>query len=151
MTHSRPDPIGPVGSAVGRAQRDTPIDPPRAAKLLDVDPSDQSTETVADEIDAATPDVSTKVLPQGQRSLVDSGASVVVERQDLLDAPKPKVRRQGEQSGSVGKIAVHEDDSPLLPLARGATRRSPDAEGKEYGCCCDPEGLPCDQTPCGLF
>jgi hypothetical protein len=41
---------------------------------LDVDPSDQSTETVANEIDAATPDVPAKVFPQGERSLVDSAA-----------------------------------------------------------------------------
>ncbi len=59
---------------MGRAQRDTPIDPARAAQLLDVDPGDQSTETVANEVDAAAPDVSAKVFPQGQRSLIDSGA-----------------------------------------------------------------------------
>ena len=74
MTNTRPDPVGPVGAAVRRAQRDTPIDPSRAAKLLYVDPSNQSTETVANEIDAAPPDVSAKVLPQGQRRSVDSGA-----------------------------------------------------------------------------
>ncbi len=74
VAHTRPNPIGPVGSAVGCAQRDAPIDPARAAKLLDVDPGDQSTETVANELDAAAPDVSAKVFPQGQRGLVDSGA-----------------------------------------------------------------------------
>ena len=74
MTNSRADPVGPVGAAVRRAQRDTPINPSRAAKLLEVDPSDQSTETVANEIDATTPDVFAKVLPQGQGSLIDSSA-----------------------------------------------------------------------------
>ncbi len=133
------------------AKRDTPIDATRAPEFLDVDPSNEPSKAVANEIDATTADVSAKVLPQGQRSLVDSGAGVVVERQDLLDAPEPKVRRQGEQSGSVGKIAVHEDDSPLILLARSSTLRSPDSEGKEYSCCRDAESLLCDQTPGGLF
>jgi hypothetical protein len=46
---------------------------------------------------------------------------------------------------------MDENDSPLILLARSATLRSPDAEGKEYGCCCDAESLLCDQAPCGLF
>jgi hypothetical protein len=150
-THTRPDPVGPVGAAVRRAQRDAAIDSARAAELLDVDPSDQSTEAVADEIDTATPNVSPQILPQGQRSLVDSGSRVVVERQDLLDAPELEVRRQGEQRGSVGQVAVDEDDGALIPLAGSPTLRSPDAEGKEHAGCREAERLLCDQTPRGLL
>ncbi len=56
-----------------RAKSDTPIDAAGTAELLDVHARHQPTEAVANEIDAATPDVSAKVFPQGQRSLIDSG------------------------------------------------------------------------------
>jgi hypothetical protein len=47
---------------VRSTKRDAPIDPARAAELLDVDPSHQATEAVTNEIDAAASDVPTKVL-----------------------------------------------------------------------------------------
>ncbi len=75
-----------------RTKRDTPIDATRAPEFLDVDPSNQPPKAVANEINAATGDVSTEVLSQSKRALLDPGAGTVVERKDLLDATKTKVR-----------------------------------------------------------
>ena len=79
-----------------RTQRDTPIDAARTAELLDVDPSDEPPKTVANEIDAATANVSPKVLTQIKRGLLDPSAGTVVERKDLLHATKTKVRSYRE-------------------------------------------------------
>ena len=79
-----------------RTKRDTPIDATRAPEFLDVDPSNESSKAVANEINAATADVPAKVLTQSQRGLLDPGAGTVVERKDLLDATKTKVRSYRE-------------------------------------------------------
>jgi hypothetical protein len=73
-TNARAEPIGVVGTAMRRAKRDTPIDATRTPELLDVDPSNQSPEAVANEIDAATADVPPKVLTQTKRRLLHPGA-----------------------------------------------------------------------------
>ncbi len=75
-----------------RAQRDAAVDATRAPEFLDVDPSNEPSKAVADEIDAATADVLPEVFTQGKRGLLDPGAGTVVERKDLLDATKTKVR-----------------------------------------------------------
>ncbi len=75
-----------------RTKRDTPIDAPRAPQLLDVDPSNEPPKAVADEINAAAADVPPEVLTQSKCRLLDPVAGTVVERQDLLDATKTKVR-----------------------------------------------------------
>lgn len=75
-----------------RTKRDTPVDATRAPEFLDVDPSNEPPKAVAHEINAATADVSPEVLTQSECSLLDSGAGTVVERKDLLDATKTKVR-----------------------------------------------------------
>ncbi len=77
-------------------QCDTSIDAPRTPELLDVDPSNQPSKTVANEISAATADMPPEVLTQGKRGVLDPGAGTVVEREDLLDATKAKVRRHRE-------------------------------------------------------
>ena len=79
-----------------RPQRDTPIDAARTPELLDVDPSNEPPKAVANEINAATADVPPEVLPQSKRGLLDPGAGTVVERKDLLDATKTKVRSYRE-------------------------------------------------------
>ncbi len=79
-----------------RTQRDTPIDATRAPKFLDVDPRHEPPEAVANEINAATADVSPEVLTQGKRGLLDPGIGAVVERKDLLDSAKTEVRSCGE-------------------------------------------------------
>ncbi len=79
-----------------RTKRDTPIDATRAPELLDVDPSNESPKAVANEINAATADVPPEVLTQSQRALLDPSAGTVIERQDLLDATKTKVRSYRE-------------------------------------------------------
>ncbi len=79
-----------------RTKRDAPIDAPRAPELLDVDPSNEPPKAVADEINAATADVLAEVLTQSKRGLLDPGAGAVVERKDLLDATKTKVRSYRE-------------------------------------------------------
>ncbi len=79
-----------------RTQRDTPVDATRAPELLEIDPSDEPPKTVANEINAATADVSPEVLTQGKRGLLDPGTGTVVERKDLLDATKTKVRSYRE-------------------------------------------------------
>jgi len=79
-----------------RAKRDTSIDATRTPELLDVHPSNQSAEAVANEINAATADVPPKVLTQTKRGLLHPGAGAVVEREDLLDATKTKVRSYRE-------------------------------------------------------
>ncbi len=79
-----------------RTKRDTPIDATRAPEFLDVDPSNEPTKAVANEINAATADVPPEVLTQSERSLLDPGAGTVVERKDLLDATKTKVRSYRE-------------------------------------------------------
>jgi hypothetical protein len=79
-----------------RTKRDTAIDATRAPELLDVDPSNQPPKTVTNEINAATADVPPEVLPQSKRGLLDPGAGTVVEREDLLDATKTKVRGHRE-------------------------------------------------------
>ena len=75
-----------------RTKRDTPIDATRASEFLDVDPSNEPPKAVANEINAATADVPPEVLTQDERGLLDPGAGTVVERKDLLDATKTKVR-----------------------------------------------------------
>jgi len=55
-------------------QRDTPVDATRAPEFLDVDPSNEPTKTVADEINAATADVLPEVLAQSERGFLDPGA-----------------------------------------------------------------------------
>ena len=79
-----------------RTKRDTAIDATRAPELLDVDPSNESPKTVANEINAATADVPPEVLTQLKRGLLDPTAGAVVERKDLLDAAKTKVRSYRE-------------------------------------------------------
>jgi hypothetical protein len=79
-----------------RTKRDTPIDATRASECLDVDPSDEPPKAVANEINAATADVPSEVLTQSERGLLDPGAGTVVERKDLLDATKTKVRSYRE-------------------------------------------------------
>ena len=90
--NARIQPIGVVGTAMRRTKRDAPIDATRAPELLDVDPSDEPPKAVANEINAATADVSPEVLTQSKRGLLDTGAGIVVERKNLLDASKTKVR-----------------------------------------------------------
>ncbi len=79
-----------------RTKRDTPIDATRAPECLDVDPSNEPPKAVANKVDAAAADVSTEVLTQRKRRLLDPGAGAVVERKDLLDATKTKVRSYRE-------------------------------------------------------
>ncbi len=75
-----------------RTKRDTPIDATRAPECLEVDPSDEPPEAVANEINSATADVPPEVLTQNKRGLLDSGAGTVVERKDLLHATKIEIR-----------------------------------------------------------
>jgi hypothetical protein len=77
-------------------QRHTPIDATRAPEILNVDPSNEPPKAVANEIDAATADVPPEVLAQSKGGLLDPGAGTVVERKDLLDATKTKVRSDRE-------------------------------------------------------
>ena len=77
-------------------KRDTSIDATGAPEFLDVDPSNEPPKAVANEIDAATANVSPKVLTQINRGLLDPSAGTVVERKDLLDATKTKVRSYRE-------------------------------------------------------
>ena len=79
-----------------RTKRDAPIDATRAPEFLNVDPSNEPPEAMANEINAATADVPPEVLTQGKRGLLDPGAGTVVERKDLLDATKTKVRSYRE-------------------------------------------------------
>ncbi len=78
-----------------RAKSDTPIDATRAPKFLDVDPSNEPPEAVANEINAATADVSPEVLTQSKRCVLDACVGAVVERKDLLDPAKTEVRSCG--------------------------------------------------------
>jgi hypothetical protein len=95
-TNARIEPIGVVGTAMRRTQRDTPIDATRAPELLDVEPSNEAPKAVADEINPATADVPPEVLAQRKRGLLDPGAGTVVEGKDLLDAPQTKIRSHRE-------------------------------------------------------
>ena len=79
-----------------RTKRDTPIDATRAPEFLDIDPSNEPPKAVANEINAATADVPPEVLAKRKRGLLDPGAGTVVERKDLLDATKTKVRSYRE-------------------------------------------------------
>ena len=127
-----------------RTERDTPIDTTRAPEFLDVDPSDESPEAVANEINAATADVPPEVLTQGQCAFLDPGARTVVERKDLFDATKTKVRGYRDQSRPIREVAMYENDCPLIRLARGAAKRLFDSEGKEPGCRGNAKSLLCD-------
>ncbi len=73
-------------------KRDTAIDAARAPEFLDVDSSNEPPKAVANEINAAAPDVLPEVLTQCKRGLLDPGVGTVVERKELLDATKTKVR-----------------------------------------------------------
>jgi hypothetical protein len=75
-----------------RAQCDAAVDATRAPEFLDVDPSHEPSKAVTDEIDAATANVPPEIFPQRKRSLLDPRTGAVVERKDLLDATKTKVR-----------------------------------------------------------
>ena len=75
-----------------RTERDTSIYATCAPELLDVDASNEPPKAVANKIDPATADVPPEVPAQSKRGLFDSGAGTVVERKNLLDATKTKVR-----------------------------------------------------------
>jgi hypothetical protein len=75
-----------------RTKRDTSIDATGAPEFLDVDPSNEPPKAVANEINAAAPDVPPEVLTQRKRGLLDPGVGTVVERKNLLDATKTKIR-----------------------------------------------------------
>jgi hypothetical protein len=79
-----------------RTKRDTPIDATCAPEFLDVDPSNEPSKAVANEINAATADVPPEVLTQSKRGLLDPGAGSVVERKDLLGASNTKIRSYRE-------------------------------------------------------
>ncbi len=128
-------------------QCDTPINSARAAELLDVDSGHQPAETVTHEIDTAATNVSAEVLTQRKRGSLDPCTGSVIERQDLLDAPKAKGCGQWKENRSIGKVTMHENDSPLMWLTRGAASRRLDSEGEEHRCHCEGERLPRDQSP----
>jgi hypothetical protein len=130
-----------------RAERDTAIDATRAAELLDVDPSHEPTKAVAYEINAATADVPPEVLTQLKRGLLDPTAGAVVERKDLLDAAKAKVRSDRKQGRPIREVAVDENDGPLIRLPRRAATRPFDSEWKQRGCCGKAKGLLRDRAP----
>jgi hypothetical protein len=148
---ARMEPIGVVGAAMRRTERDTPIDAPRAPELLEVDPSDESPKAVANEIDAATADVLPEVLTQRERGLLDPGVGTVVERKDLLEAAKTKVRSYREQGRSIREVAVDENDGPLIRLARRALIRPFDPERKERSGRAKAESFLRDGAPCRSF
>ncbi len=79
-----------------RTERDTAIDPTCAAEFLDVDTCNEPPKAVADEINAATADMSPEVRTQSKRGLLDPGVGAVVERKDLLDSTKSEVRSYRE-------------------------------------------------------
>jgi len=79
-----------------RTKRDAPIDAARPPKFLNVDPSNEPPEAVANEVNAATADMPPEVITQSTRGLLDPGVGAVVERKDLLDSAKPKVRSYRE-------------------------------------------------------
>jgi hypothetical protein len=79
-----------------RTKRDTSIDATRAPEFLDIDPSNEPPKAVANEINTATADVPPEVLTQSKRGLLDPSAGTVVERKNLLDATKTKVRSYRE-------------------------------------------------------
>ena len=134
-----------------RAQRDTPVDATRAPELLEVDPSDESPKAVANEIDAATADVLSEVFTQRERGLLYPGVGTVVERKDLLEAAKTKVRRYREQGRSIREVAVDENDGPLIRLARRALIRPFDPERKERSGRAKAENFLCDGVPYRSF
>ena len=134
-----------------RTQRDTPIDAARAPEFLEVDPSNEPPEAVADEIDAATADVLPEVFTQGKRGLLDPGAGTVVERKDLLDATKTKVRSYRKKSRPIRQVAMDENDGPLIRLTRRAATRSFNPERKERRCRGNTNSLLRDRAPCGSF
>jgi hypothetical protein len=136
---------------VRRTKRDTPIDAPRAPEFLDIDPSNEPPKAVANEINAATADVSPEVLAQRKRCLLDPGAGTVVERKELLDATKTKVRSYREQSRPIREVAVYENDGSLIRLARRAATRRFDPERKERGCRGNAKDLLCNRAPCRSF
>ena len=75
-----------------RTQCDTPIDATRSPELLDIDAGNEAPKAVANEINPATADVPPEVLTQRKRGLLDPSAGPVVERKNLPDATKTKVR-----------------------------------------------------------
>ena len=81
---------------MGCTKGDPPLDATRDTEFLDVEPSNEPPKAVANEINAATADVPPEVLTQSKRGLLDPGAGTVVERKDLLDATKTKVRSYRE-------------------------------------------------------
>ncbi len=78
-----------------RTKRDALIDAARPPKFLNVDPSNEPPEAVANKINATTADVSPEVFTQSKRALLDPGVGAVVERKDLLDSAKTEVRSYG--------------------------------------------------------
>ena len=78
-----------------RCQRSCVIDATRAPEFLDVDPGNEPSKAVANEIDPPASNVPPEVLAQSECSLLDSFTGVVVERKDLLDSAKTEVRSCG--------------------------------------------------------
>jgi hypothetical protein len=132
---------------MGRTKRDTPIDTTRTPEFLDIDPSNEPSKAVANEINTPTADVPPEVLTQGKRSLLDPCAGAVVEREDLPEATETKVRSHREQRRPIRKVAMYEHNGPLIRLARRAATRAFDPERKERGRCANAKSLLCDRAP----
>ena len=78
-----------------RTERDTPINAARTSEFLDIDASNEPPETVANEVNAATADVSPEVLTQSQcgsfalhtSDFADAGAGLKLGAKDVtIDA-----------------------------------------------------------------
>ena len=83
------------------------------AELLDVDARHQTPQAVADQVDPTATYVTTQVVSQCYGSPFDSFARAVVEGQNLAKAAPAKVGGHWEKSGSIGKVAVNQNDSAL--------------------------------------
>ena len=87
-------------------------------------------------------------LPQSERGLLYPRARAVVERKNLPNASKTKIRGYGKQGGAIREVAMDENDGSLIGLARRAAVRPSDSKRKERGCRNNAESLLGDQAPC---
>src|SRR5437763_4490503 len=141
-------PVGVIGTAVGRAEQDAAIDAARAAEKLEPGARDQTTQAVTDQIDAAA----ANALPQRDAQLdgcaLDPLRRGVAEREQRADAEHLQEKGQRVERRAIPQIAVDEDDGALVRPSRRPLLAGVDPEGIEQRRRGESEQLPADEPRC---
>jgi hypothetical protein len=108
------------------------IDASSSPELLQVDAGHQAAQAVADQVDATPANVPPQMVAQGDRAALHALARPVVEGQDLAKPAPTQVPGEGQQGGSIRKIAVNQYDRSLFRLSRRRASWCLEAKRKQH-------------------